>query len=101
MWWEGWGFFVKKSNVKGIVCEERIENGGGGGFVQKSHLKGEGGGRGLFVKKSRGGGGGGGIQNGLPLQFRCNSYRFRPQIPLLCWLGQKLRSLSDFPFPTF
>ena len=60
VWWEGWGFFVKKSNVKGIVCEERIENGGGGGggFVQKSHLKGEGGGRGLFVKKSQGGGGG-------------------------------------------
>ena len=46
VWWEGWGLFVKKINVKGIVCEERIGNGGwgGGGFVQKSRLKGGGGG---------------------------------------------------------
>ena len=38
-------------------------------------------------------------QTCLPLRFRCNSYGFRPQIPLLRWLGQKLQSLSDFSFP--
>ena len=36
-----------------------------------------------------------------PLRFHCNSYGFRPQIPLLRWLGQKLQSLSDFSFPAF
>ena len=41
------------------------------------------------------------LQTCLPLRFRHNSYGFRPQIPLLRWLGQKLQSLSDFPFPTF
>ena len=40
-------------------------------------------------------------QTCLPLWFCHNSYRFRPQILLLCWLGKKSRSLSDFPFPTF
>ena len=40
-------------------------------------------------------------QTCLPLRFRRNSYGFRPQIPLLRWLGQKLQSLSDFSFPAF
>ena len=40
-------------------------------------------------------------QTCLPLRFRRNSYGFRPQIPRLRWLGQKLRSLSDFSFPAF
>ena len=40
-------------------------------------------------------------QTCLPLWFCRNSYGFRPQILLLYWLGQKLRSLSDFSFPAF
>ena len=41
------------------------------------------------------------VQTCLPLRFRHNSYGFRPQILLLRWLGQKLRSPSDFSFPAF
>ena len=41
------------------------------------------------------------LQTCLPLRFHRNSYGFRPQIPLLRWLGQKLWSLSNFSFPAF
>ena len=39
-------------------------------------------------------------QTCLPLQFRRNSYAAGTQIPLLHWESAKIRSRSDFAFPT-